>query len=79
MAIGLSGLTMAFTDFSSSDLKKQALPDGPFDMHSGEPERHIAAGIRGATDYRFRLAFLFAATAVLWGAIFEAARLIFSA
>jgi hypothetical protein len=69
------GLIMAFADFSSSDLKKQALPGELFDIHANTRD----GGTTNDPDtsgYRLRLAFLLAASLVLWGAIYEAARVL---
>ena len=65
---------MAFADFSSSDLKEQVLPHGLLDTHT---DRDFAGPNSGAAGYRIRLAFLVVASFVLWGVVFETARLIF--
>jgi hypothetical protein len=70
---------MAFADFSSSDLKEQQLPHGLLDIHGKDLDRNLAGRNHAAAGYRIRLAFLIVATFVLWGAIFETARLIFRA
>jgi hypothetical protein len=67
------GLIMALADFSSSELKEQALPS---DIHAGARDGGTTAGDLDASGYRLRLAFLFAAGIVLWGAIYEAARVL---
>ena len=66
---------MAFADFSSSDLKKQALPGELFDIHANTRDSGTTSDL-GSAGYRLRLALLFAAGLVLWGAIYEAARVL---
>ena len=65
---------MAFAEFSS-DLKERQLPPGLLDMHAND--EHGANQANGLS-YRIRLALIVAASLVLWGAIFETARLIFA-
>jgi hypothetical protein len=67
---------MALADFSPSELKEQALPSELFDIHAGARDGGTTAGDLGASGYRLRLALLFAAGIVLWGAIYEAARIL---
>ena len=67
---------MAFADFSSSNLKKQALPGELFDIHANTRDSGTTVGDIDASGYRLRLAFLLAAGLVLWGAIYEAARVL---
>ena len=72
---GALGLIMAFADFSSSDVKKQALPGELFDIHANARESGTTSDL-GSSGYRLRLAFLLAAGLVLWGAIYEVARVL---